>query len=79
LTLRVPFPDAFVCPKSKLLGISAITYVLAAAIVISLGLNFFLGPGWLGQALGLSGTGSFTETSGSIPESLDLSDPAYLL
>lgn len=63
----------------KLLGISAITYVLAAAIVITLGLNIALGPGWLGQAIGLSGTGSFTETSGAIPESVDLSDPVYLL
>ena len=55
------------------------TYILAAAIVFFLSMNFILGPGWLGGAIGVKATGSFTQMSDSLPNAVDLSDPDYLL
>jgi hypothetical protein len=43
-----------------------------------LSLNAILGPGWLGQSMGLSGTGSFTETSSSLPSMVDLGESEYM-
>jgi len=63
----------------ELLGINAFTYVLAGLIVVFLSLNAFLGPGWLGQSIGLSGTGTFTDVSPSFPDTIDLSGADYLL
>jgi len=63
---------------TQLLGINLFTYILAALIVISLSLNAFLGPGWLGQKIGLEGTGTITQISDSLPTSIDLSAPEYL-
>mmetsp|Transcript_7997 Transcript_7997/g.13233 ORF Transcript_7997/g.13233 Transcript_7997/m.13233 type:complete len:172 (-) Transcript_7997:232-747(-) len=62
----------------EILGIGGFTYVLAALIVGMLSLNFFLGPGWLGQAMGVPGTGTFTETSPSLPDQMDLSADDFL-
>lgn len=42
-------------------------------------MNLLLGPGWLGQQIGLEGTGTFTEISDSLPDSVDLSAEEYLL
>lgn len=63
----------------QILGINIFTYVLAALIVFFVGMNVFLGPGWLGQNMGLVGTGSFTEVSENLPMSIDLSRPENLL
>ena len=63
----------------KILGINAFTYVLAGLITIFLSLNLLLGPGWLGQLAGLEGTGSFTQISDSLPDTVDLSLPENLL
>lgn len=63
----------------KILGISGFTYVLAALIVFFFSMNLLLGPGWLGQQIGLEGTGTFTEISDSLPDSVDLSAEEYLL
>ncbi len=63
----------------ELLGINGITYVLVGLIVFFLTMNSFLGPGWLGQMMGLEGTGTFTETSSSLPGEVDLSQPENLL
>lgn len=63
----------------ELLGINIFTYILAALIVVFLSLNALLGPGWLGQSMGIKGTGSFTEISNSLPDSVDLSNPENLL
>lgn len=62
-----------------LLGINIFTYVLAALIALFLGLNQILGPGWLGQQLGFMGTGTFTQISDSLPDSVDLSGAENLL
>ena len=62
-----------------LLGINVFTYLLAAAIAFFLGMNTMLGPGWLGGAMGLQGTGTYTETSESLPDMVDLSDSRYQL
>jgi hypothetical protein len=61
------------------MGINIFTYALAAAIVVFLSLNFVLGPGWLGNAIGMQGTGTFNEVSDSLPDTLDLSDPNFRL
>lgn len=61
----------------ELLGISGFTYALGALIVLMLSLNTILGPGWLGQAVGIAGTGTFTDVSPSLPDQVDLSE--YLL
>lgn len=63
----------------ELLGISGFTYVLAFLIAFFLGMNLLLGPGWLGQQLGLEGRGTFTEISNSLPDSVDLSRSEFLL
>ena len=61
------------------MGINIFTYILAALIVIFLSLNAILGPGWLGQTMGIQGTGTFTEISDSLPDNIDLSNPENLL
>lgn len=63
----------------ELLGINVFTYVLAAACIFFLSLNFVLGPGWLGQVAGIPGTGTFTEVSDTLPQSINLSNPENLL
>eukprot|EP01083_Nonionella_stella_P293434 997896_1 len=62
-----------------LLGINIFTYILAVLIAIFLGGNILLGPGWLGQKIGLEGTGTFTQISPSLPDSIDLSQSDFLL
>jgi hypothetical protein len=64
--------------QSKILGIGGFTYALGALIVLMLSLNTVLGPGWLGQAIGIQGTGTFTEVSSSLPDTVDLSVDEYL-
>jgi len=61
------------------LGVNAFTYLLAGAILFFFGMNVVLGPGWLGSAVGIQGTGDFTETSNALPETLDLGTKDYLL
>ena len=68
----------FPTPHTKILGIGGFTYVLGALIVLMLTLNTVLGPGWLGQAIGIQGTGTFTEVSSSLPDQIDLSADEYL-
>lgn len=63
----------------QLLGINIFTYILAGAIAIMLTLNFVLGPGWLGQIIGLEGTGTFTQVSDSLPSQVNLNAPENLL
>lgn len=63
----------------QLLGINVFTYILAALIVFFLSMNYFAGPGWLGSLMGVPGTGSFTETSESFPDTVDLSSPEFRL
>mmetsp|Transcript_54091 Transcript_54091/g.161932 ORF Transcript_54091/g.161932 Transcript_54091/m.161932 type:complete len:80 (+) Transcript_54091:588-827(+) len=63
----------------KILGINVFTYILAAACLFFLGMNAILGPGWLGQSIGLKGTGTFTEVSDSLPGVIDLSGNENLL
>eukprot|EP00978_Attheya_sp_CCMP212_P040117 scaffold215595_cov68-Attheya_sp.AAC.2 len=70
-------PESMV--MKELLGVNVFTYVLGALIAIFLGANAILGPGWLGQSIGLEGTGTFTQVSPSLPDTLDLSSPEYLL
>ena len=55
------------------------TYILAGLIVLFLSLNVVFGPGWLGQMIGMDGTGTFTEVSDSFPATVDLSNPDYRL
>ena len=71
--------DYFFLSKKKLFGINIFTYILAALIVIFLSLNFILGPGWLGSAIGIQGAGEFNEVSDSLPQLIDLSSSDYLL
>jgi len=61
------------------MGINIFTYILAGLIAIFLSLNALLGPGWLGQKLGLEGTGTFTEISESLPSIVNLNNPENLL
>jgi hypothetical protein len=63
----------------QLLGINIFSYILAATIVVFLSLNYFLGPGWLGSAIGMQGTGTFSQVSDSLPDTIDLSDPSFRL
>ena len=63
----------------KLLGINVFTYVLAGLIAFFLSMNLILGPGWLGQSMGLEGTGTFTQISDSLPATVDLSGTENLL
>jgi len=62
-----------------ILGINIFTYILAGLIALFLSLNFLLGPGWLGQQIGFGGTGTFTQISDSLPDSVDLSGAENLL
>jgi len=64
---------------TKLLGINVFTYILAITIAFFFSMNALLGPGWLGNTIGLPGTGTFTEKSESLPDTFDLSDSEYLL
>jgi hypothetical protein len=63
----------------QLLGINIFTYLIATAIVFFLSMNFVLGPGWLGNTIGLQGTGTYSEISDSLPDTIDLSNNDYLL
>lgn len=64
----------------ELLGINIFTFILAGLIIIMLSLNAILGPGWLGQQIfGLENTGTFTETSNSLPAVMDLDGADNLL
>lgn len=63
----------------QLLGINLFTYILVAAIIFFGGMNIFAGPGWLGNKIGIEGTGYFEETSNSLPEVIDLSKTEYLI
>eukprot|EP01082_Thalassiosira_pseudonana_P004664 g4006.t1 g4006 contig15:130509-131288(+) len=71
-------PSRFEVVKN-LLGINIFTYILAAFIIFFLSMNVFFGPGWLGQGLGWENVGTFTEVSDSLPLSVDVSGPEYLL
>jgi len=53
--------------------------MLAAAIAFFLSMNIILGPGWLGNSIGIQQTGSFTRMSESLPETIDLSRPDFLI
>ena len=46
---------------------------------MTLSLNALLGPGWLGQRLGIEGTGTFTQVADSLPDVLDLNGVDNLL
>lgn len=63
----------------NLLGINIFTYVLGAFIIFFLSMNAAFGPGWLGQSLGWEDVGTFTKVSDSLPLSVDVSRPDYLL
>jgi hypothetical protein len=63
----------------KLLGINLFTYILAAAIAFFLSMNLILGPGWLGNSIGIDRTGTFQEVSDSLPDTLDLSKNDFLI
>ncbi|KAG7349306.1 hypothetical protein IV203_011903 [Nitzschia inconspicua] len=63
----------------QLLGINAFSYVLAGLIVFFLSMNILLGPGWLGNTIGIQGTGSFEEVSPSLPGTIDLNRPEFKL
>jgi hypothetical protein len=63
----------------ELLGLNIFTLILAILIALFMGANFLLGPGWLGNKLGIEGTGTFQEISDAIPGIIDLSKADYLL
>lgn len=63
----------------QLLGIGGFTYILGGLILFFLSMNFFLGPGWLGQMMGIEGTGSINEVSDSFPEKIDLNSETFRL
>jgi hypothetical protein len=71
-------PSQFAVMK-ELLGLNVFTLILAILIVLFMGANFLLGPGWLGNRLGIEGTGTFQEISDAIPGIIDLSQPDYRL
>jgi len=64
---------------SQMLGINVFTYILAGLIAIFMSLNALLGPGWLGQKMGIPGTGEYTEYSRSLPQSINLNNPENFL
>mmetsp|Transcript_8060 Transcript_8060/g.10329 ORF Transcript_8060/g.10329 Transcript_8060/m.10329 type:complete len:167 (-) Transcript_8060:750-1250(-) len=64
---------------SQMLGINVFTYILAGLIAIFMSLNALLGPGWLGQKMGIPGTGEYTEYSRSLPQSINLNSPENFL
>jgi hypothetical protein len=61
------------------LGINIFTYILAALIAFFLTMNAIFGQGWLGNVVGIPGTGTFTERSDKLPTIVDLSDDQYSL
>jgi len=63
----------------QLLGVNGFTYILLAGIFFFLIMNTWLGPGWLGNIIGIQGTGTFTEVPDSIPDTIDLGNPDYQL
>uniref|UniRef100_A0A7R9ZS67 Uncharacterized protein n=1 Tax=Craspedostauros australis TaxID=1486917 RepID=A0A7R9ZS67_9STRA len=63
----------------ELLGIGTFTYALGAMTVLFLALNFFLGPGWLGSAIGLGGAEIVTDGTDPLPKALDLTNPDFLI
>jgi len=65
--------------SNQLLGINIFTYILAAAIAFFLSMNMILGQGWLGNAIGLQGTGTFIERSEKLPNVVDLSEDQFSL
>ena len=71
--------QTFLTAQQQLLGINIFTYILAAAIAFFLSMNAILGPGWLGNAIGILSGWDMTETSKSLPEVVDLSSKDYLL
>ena len=77
LTLISPILN--ICNFVQLLGINIFTYVLAAAIAFFFSMNVILGPGWLGNSIGLEGTGTFEKVSDSLPDTIDLSYDDYLI
>ena len=42
-------------------------------------MNIILGPGWLGNSIGLEGTGTFEKISDSLPDTIDLSNDDFLI
>ena len=66
-------------PNEQLLGINIFTYVLGALIIFFLSMKLLLGPGWLGQLLGLGDVGTFTRVSDQLPLNVDVSGQDYLL
>ena len=64
-------------PFSQLLGINVFTYILAAAIAFFLSMNLIFGQGWLGNILGIKGTGTFVERSENLPNVVDLGDSQF--
>ena len=42
-------------------------------------MNIVVGPGWLGQMMGMPGVGAFSEVSQSFPDTIDLSRPEFRL
>mmetsp|Transcript_26440 Transcript_26440/g.59255 ORF Transcript_26440/g.59255 Transcript_26440/m.59255 type:complete len:170 (-) Transcript_26440:247-756(-) len=71
-------PDQMTVVKD-LLGINIFTYVLGALIIFFLSMKVLLGPGWLGQLLGLGDVGTFTRVSDQLPLNVDVSGQDYLL
>jgi len=76
---RLNAPDSWTVTK-QLLGVNVFTFILAGLIVFFLSMNLILGPGWLGQQLGVEGTGNLGNVvSEKLPLSMDLSQSPYLL
>lgn len=63
----------------QLLGINIFTYILAGLILFFFSMNLALGPGWLGQVVGIEGTGSIKEVSDALPDNVDLTSPEFKL
>lgn len=76
---RLLITQNYFFPFYKLLGINIFTYVLAAAIAFFFSMNIMLGPGWLGNSIGMEGTGTFQEVSDSLPDIIDLSNSDFLI
>lgn len=63
----------------ELLGINIFTFALIGLIAFFFLFNALLGPGWLGEKLGIVGTGTYTEISKSFPSIVNLDDAENLL
>lgn len=61
----------------QLLGINIFTYILAGAIAFFLSMNIIFGQGWLGNSIGIKGTGTFTERSEKLPGVVNLNDDQF--